>query len=116
MQRAHDPNRLRVLTFTTLYPNASQPNHGVFVENRLRHLVGTRGVDVHVVAPVPWFPWQAGLFGRYAALARTPRREVRFGVPIVHPRYPVIPRLGMSVTPASLFLGALPTIRRMNVV
>ena len=27
---------LSLLTFTTLYPNARQPNHGVFVENRLR--------------------------------------------------------------------------------
>jgi teichuronic acid biosynthesis glycosyltransferase TuaC len=27
----------RVLVFSTLYPNAAQPNHGVFVENRLAH-------------------------------------------------------------------------------
>ena len=31
----------RLLTFSTLYPNAAQPNHGVFVENRLRHLVAS---------------------------------------------------------------------------
>ena len=30
---------IRLLTFTTLYPNAAQPHHGVFVENRLRHLL-----------------------------------------------------------------------------
>src|SRR5947209_4999942 len=28
---------LRLLTFTTLFPNSEQPNHGAFVENRLRH-------------------------------------------------------------------------------
>ena len=26
---------LRLLTFSTLYPNAAQPNHGIFVENRI---------------------------------------------------------------------------------
>lgn len=33
---------MRVLTFTTLYPNAAQPNHAIFVENRIRHLAGQR--------------------------------------------------------------------------
>ena len=32
---------IRVLTFTTLYPNSIQKHHGVFVENRLRHLVAS---------------------------------------------------------------------------
>ncbi|MGH7000378.1 MAG: hypothetical protein ACREEA_02605 [Stellaceae bacterium] len=49
------PN-IRILTFTTLYPNAAQPNHGIFVENRLRHLVASGRVAAHVLAPVPWFP------------------------------------------------------------
>ena len=30
---------LRLLTFSTLFPNREQPEHGVFVENRLRHLL-----------------------------------------------------------------------------
>ena len=30
---------LRVLTFSTLYPNAANPGHGPFVEQRLRKLV-----------------------------------------------------------------------------
>lgn len=29
---------LRILTFSTLFPNPGQPVHGVFVETRLRHL------------------------------------------------------------------------------
>ncbi len=32
---------LKLLTFSTLYPNDMQPNHGIFVENRLRHLVAS---------------------------------------------------------------------------
>ena len=33
---------LPLLTFSTLYPNDQRPNHGIFVENRLRHLVADR--------------------------------------------------------------------------
>ena len=29
---------MRILSITSLYPNAIHPNHGVFIENRLRYL------------------------------------------------------------------------------
>ena len=45
--------RTRIATFTTLYPSAAQPNHGLFVEHRLRQLVSTQPVEARVVAPVP---------------------------------------------------------------
>ncbi|MEO9190081.1 MAG: glycosyltransferase family 4 protein, partial [Acetobacteraceae bacterium] len=57
---------LRLLTFSTLYPNAARPNHGIFVENRLRHLVGSGEVSSVVVAPVPYFPSAAPVFGDWA--------------------------------------------------
>jgi teichuronic acid biosynthesis glycosyltransferase TuaC len=107
------PGRIRVLTFTTLYPSASQPSHGVFVENRLRHLVGTGQVEARVVAPVPWFPWRASIFGRYAIQAGTPREESRNGIQIDHPRFFLLPKLGMSITPATLFAATLPHVRRL---
>src|SRR5215469_2148562 len=96
----------RILTFTTLYPSASNPNHGVFVENRLRHLVATGSVTAEVVAPVPWFPSQNSRFGRYAAMARNPGHEIRHGILIEHPRYFVAPKVGMSISPWTLFLGS----------
>ena len=49
-------NPIRLLTFSTLFPNNARPTHGVFVENRLRHLVAGGAVTSEVVAPVPWFP------------------------------------------------------------
>ena len=47
----------RVLVFSTLFPNSAQPNHGIFVENRLRHTLELGGLDATVVAPVPYFPF-----------------------------------------------------------
>ena len=94
---------LRLLTVTTLYPNRENPTHGIFVENRLRHLRSSGRVELRIVAPVPWFPFDSELFGRYAALARVPRQETRHGIEITHPRYLVIPKIGMTVTPYFLY-------------
>jgi teichuronic acid biosynthesis glycosyltransferase TuaC len=97
---------MRILTFTTLYPNAAQPQHGVFVENRLRQLVGSGRVAARVVAPTPWFPLDHPRFGAYAKFARVPRREERHGLAIEHPRYLVAPRVGMTLSPVTLYLAA----------
>ncbi|MGB0749212.1 MAG: glycosyltransferase family 4 protein [Magnetospiraceae bacterium] len=105
--------RLRILTFSTLYPNAAQPNHGVFVETRLRRLVETHPVDVQVMAPVPWFPSTAPRFGSYAKFAAAPKQETRFDIPITHPCYPVIPRVGMTIAPYLLYRAVRAPMARM---
>jgi glycosyltransferase involved in cell wall biosynthesis len=103
-----------VLVFSTLYPNAAQPNHGVFVENRLRETLAQGGVQATVVAPVPYFPSAHRAFGRYAAFARVPRYEVRNGIEVWHPRYAAIPKVGATWAPGSLFRTALGLVRRLQ--
>ena len=104
---------VRLLTFSSLYPNAAQPTHGVFVENRLRHLLGSGAATSTVLAPVPWFPSTSSRFGAWAAFARAPREETRHGIAVHHPRFPVIPRVGMSIAPWLLYRAALPAARRL---
>ncbi len=104
---------MRILTFTTLFPNAAQPIHGIFVENRLRHLLASGRVTATVLAPVPWFPFTAPLFGAYGAHARAPRLARRLGVQVHHPRYPVLPKLGMSVAPSLLYRAVKPYLARL---
>ena len=93
---------LRLLTFSTLYPNAAQPNHGIFVENRLRHLVASGAATSTVVAPVPWFPSRDARFGEWARCAAAPAEEMRHGLRVLHPRYAAPPRLGMYTGPWAL--------------
>lgn len=104
---------MRILTFTTLYPNEATPLHGVFVENRLRHLVAQGEVEARVIAPVPWFPSSSERFGRYAAFARAPRRERRFGLEIAHPRYLLLPKIGMLLAPLGLYATARHEAQRL---
>ncbi len=93
---------MKILTFTTLYPSSARPNHGVFVENRLRHLLASGGMESKVVAPVPWFPSRHPRFGEYARFAATPQQEVRHGIEVMHPRYFLPPKIGMNLAPHSL--------------
>ena len=81
------------------------PYLGIFVESRLRHLLSSGETASMVVAPVPWFPFQKPMFGRYGAFARVPVEELRHGVPVLHPRYPLIPKLGMSSAPFLMYAG-----------
>jgi glycosyltransferase involved in cell wall biosynthesis len=108
------PRPLRVLAYTTLYPNAAQPRNGIFLEHRLGHLARTGEVELRVVAPVPWFPSADPRFGQYAAFARAPKRAVRGGIAIAHPRYPVIPKVGMTVAPALMAAATLGAVRRIR--
>ena len=39
---------MNIISFTTLYPNAAQPVHGIFVENRLRRLAESGKVSLTV--------------------------------------------------------------------
>jgi teichuronic acid biosynthesis glycosyltransferase TuaC len=104
---------VRLLTFSTLFPHAARPNHGIFVENRLRHLVATGEATSFVLAPVPWFPGRSEWFGDWAVNARAPATETRHGMAIHHPRYPVIPKLGMSIAPWLLYQAMVPQVTRL---
>jgi glycosyltransferase involved in cell wall biosynthesis len=93
---------MRILTMTTLYPNAATPAHGVFVENRLAAYRDRHGGEFRVIAPAPWFPVSASWAGRYGAYARIPKEEVRRGVRVIHPRYAIPPKIGMTYAAAAL--------------
>jgi len=105
---------IRLLTFTSLYPNTIQPRHGLFVEERLRQLLAVGDTVARVVAPVPWFPFRNRGFGLYSRHASVPQHEMRHGIEILHPRYPAIPKLGMSVAPFLMVHALLPILRNLG--
>jgi teichuronic acid biosynthesis glycosyltransferase TuaC len=87
---------MHILTLTTLFPNAMQPHHAVFVRTRMEHFTRARGHRWTVVAPVPYFPkLPFGLAAKYDAMARVPKYEDSRGYPVYHPRYFVTPKVGM---------------------
>ena len=99
-----EPGRLRVLIYTTLFPNSVQPLQGNFVLERMRHL--TPYVDMSVVAPIPYFP-RVSLNDRWFKFATVPHNENFAGFEVDHPRYVVVPKLGMATHGVSMFAGSL---------
>jgi glycosyltransferase involved in cell wall biosynthesis len=105
---------LRILSFSTLFPNTAQPRHGIFLEHRLAHLAGAGDVEIRHVAPVPYFPSRNPRFGRYAQLAGVPAADVRAGLTVSYPRYPLLPKISMSAAPWLLAAAVLPHIQRIR--
>ncbi|MBV8380871.1 MAG: glycosyltransferase family 4 protein [Paucibacter sp.] len=105
---------MKILLFSTLYPSATRPIHGIFVETRLRELLKSGEVSAKVIAPVPWFPFSSEFWGEYGRFARTPLKEVRDGIEIYHPRYPLLPKVGMNMAPWSLALCAWPILQGLR--
>ena len=104
---------MKILTFTTLFPNAVQHHHGIFTETTLKHQLATREISATVVAPVPWFPSTNPRFGRYGSFARIPLTEQRVGVDVHHPRYFLPPKMGMHIAPFMLAKAALPVMKKI---
>ena len=105
---------LNILTFTSLYPNAEQLHHGVFVENRLRHVHESGEARITVAAPVAYFPIESKFFGRYGAVARVPETEERFGIQVHHPRYLLIPKVSMNWAPELMYAGVRRRIKQLD--
>ena len=104
---------MRILTFSNLYPNSVQPRHGIFIEQRLKRLLAGGQLEARVVAPVPWFPLRGRLFSAWGEFAEIPRAERRDGIEVYHPRYPVIPKVGMSVAPILMARAVKASLQRL---
>lgn len=104
---------MRILTYTSLFPNSEQPNLGIFVYQRVAHLARRPGNEVAVVAPVPYFPkWAPGEARK--VFARIPQREQIGGLPVEHPRYPLIPKISMALHALYMALGTQSAVRRLH--
>ncbi len=104
---------MRILTFTSLYPSAARPSHGIFVENRLRELLRGGEVEAKVVCPVPWTPLGTHLLSDYEAYHKTPAHEERHGIAVSYPRYLLLPKIGMTIAPGAMFIALYRAVRKI---
>ena len=82
---------LRVLSIATLFPDATRPNFGIFVERSLAALAGQPGIDLTIAAPIGLPPWPLSRHPRYATLATLPLEEQWHGLSVLRPRFALIP-------------------------
>lgn len=88
---------MRVLIVTKIFPNRLEPLSSPF--NRRQFAALSRLCDVEVLASIPWFPG-ASVFGRWSAagrLTQVPRHDRIDGIPVLHPRFAYLPKIGHSI-------------------
>jgi glycosyltransferase involved in cell wall biosynthesis len=101
---------LRVLTLSTLFPDRSRPNFGVFVERQTIGLAAETEVEVEVVAPVGLPPWPLRRHPHYRALAALPAAETWKGLAVHRPRFTVWPATQGRFHVAALTRALIPLL------
>jgi glycosyltransferase involved in cell wall biosynthesis len=91
---------MRVLSLASVFPNALQPNLGVFVRARLQAM--TEFADVKAVAPVAYFEY-GNPARRGFGFGKVPLRRTDGALEIFHPRWQYLPNAG----PVTAFLMAV---------
>lgn len=101
----------RVLSISTLYPNAHTPRFGTFVARSLEALAARKDWDVTVINPIGIPPVA---LGRYSPLAAAAQDGVEHGVTVHRPVFTLIPRLGARINPGVIVRKVLPLARRLH--
>src|SRR6187401_3236792 len=105
---------LRVLTLSTLFPNALRPTLGVFVERQTLGLAARADVALEMVAPVGLPVWPLSHHPHYAPLRALPRKESWKGLKVHRPRYRVWPLTGARGTARRMADALLPVLREIK--
>jgi teichuronic acid biosynthesis glycosyltransferase TuaC len=105
---------LRVLTLSTLFPDATRPNFGVFVERQTQGLASHPDVELRVVAPIGLPPGPLARFAQYRPLSTLPRREVWRGLDVTRPRFTNIPGTDGRHHPRQIVRALAPVLRTMR--
>ncbi len=105
---------IHIVSLATLFPNAAQPNFGLFVEKSLMSLAQQPGVKLTIIAPIGLPPWPLSRLSRYRALCALPDEEIRGGVCVLRPRYTLIPRYGVRINPAMIARAVLPLLKTLH--
>jgi glycosyltransferase involved in cell wall biosynthesis len=103
---------MKVLVFTNLYPNNVWPNHGIFVQQRMMHAARQNQWDLRIIAPVPYYP--PIVQGKRAAYRKVASLERSDGVLVYHPRYLMIPKIGMMLQGFMMALSLHGMVKRVK--
>jgi glycosyltransferase involved in cell wall biosynthesis len=82
---------MRLLIISHMYPNRVSPLGGIFVQKQTKALADL-GVDIAIIAPVPWVPSVFTGLGKWGGYPQVPHVETEYGFEVYHPRVLEFPR------------------------
>jgi teichuronic acid biosynthesis glycosyltransferase TuaC len=97
---------MRILIFTSLFPNKAEPQLGIFIFQRILHLSRRPNNHVQVIAPLPYFPRWFKWSKRHAQ-AQVLGQEQNQDLTVYHPRYFLLPGISMPFQGLLMFVGSL---------
>lgn len=103
---------MKILVFTSLFPNNVFPMQGVFIKERMLSYAAQTKHSIKVVAPIPYFPPLR--FGWRWRLRHVEHREVQEGIEVFHPRYVMTPKIGMIFYGLLMFLSVFREVKRIQ--
>ncbi|HEX7877696.1 MAG TPA: glycosyltransferase [Sphingobium sp.] len=105
---------LNILTLSTLFPDMSRPNFGVFVERQARELASRPDVKVTVIAPLGVPIWPFGRASAYDALRALPRKERWQDLTVYRPIFTTIPKVGARLNVGNMTRAILPLVQELH--
>lgn len=105
---------LRVLTLSTLFPNAANPRLGPFVERQTQELARRADVEVRVVTPIGLPPFPLSRMAHYGALSRLPRQEDWNGLSVLRPVFHHFPATGNRFATGLLIRALKPLLASLR--
>jgi teichuronic acid biosynthesis glycosyltransferase TuaC len=105
---------LRVLVLSSLFPDATRPNFGIFVERQTRNLAARGDTEVRVVAPIGLPPAPLHWLPRYRPLAGLPRHEDWRGLDVHRPRFLNLPATAGRFHARAMVRALLPLLRKLR--
>lgn len=105
---------LRVLTLSTLFPDASRPNFGIFVERQTLSLAERGDVEVRIVSPRGIPPWPLSRLSRYQPLLEQSERERWKGLWVQRPQFLNLPGTGARFHSAMLERAVTPVLAEIR--
>lgn len=101
----------RVLSLSTLFPNAAHPRFGIFVAKSLEALQRDTHWDVTLINPIGLPPLA---LGRYRPLAEAAVDDREFGFAVHRPVFRLLPKVGGRLNPGLIARAVLPLARRLH--
>lgn len=105
---------MRILTLSTLFPAASRPNFGIFVERQTHALAAVRDFAVTVINPIGVAPWPLSMLGEQSVPRAFTIEEEWGGLEIYRPRFTAIPVIGGRFNPSMIARAVLPIARTLH--
>ena len=105
---------LNILTLSTLFPNATSPNFGIFVERQTAELASRAEANATVINPIGIPPWPLNKHDQYKALNSLPEHEQWRGLNVHRPRFKLIPKIGGPKNPTYIAKAILPLVKKLH--